>query len=100
MTVEPLSAHPAISAGATLPAVAAVASTCVQCPLAATRTQVVFGTGSQQAALPRNECGTMSESSGHASDSNSDGCVTQAVGDAADRPFPSWYSCACLIAWS
>jgi uracil-DNA glycosylase len=51
VTVEPLSAHPAISAGATLPAVAAVASTCVQCPLAATRTQVVFGTGSEQARL-------------------------------------------------
>ena len=51
MTAEPLSAHPALSAGATLAAVAAVASGCVRCPLAETRTQVVFGVGSEHADL-------------------------------------------------
>ena len=51
MTAEPLSAHPALSAGATLAAVAAVATGCVRCPLAETRTQVVFGVGSEHADL-------------------------------------------------
>jgi DNA polymerase len=51
VTTEPLSAHPALSAGATLAAVAAVASGCVRCPLAETRTQVVFGVGSEHADL-------------------------------------------------
>lgn len=51
MTAEPLSAHPAISAGDTLAAVAEVARECTLCPLAATRTQVVFGAGSEHARL-------------------------------------------------
>jgi len=51
VTAEPLSAHPAISAGATLAAVARVAHDCTQCPLAETRTQVVFGVGSEHARL-------------------------------------------------
>ncbi|MDQ1465617.1 MAG: uracil-DNA glycosylase [Actinomycetota bacterium] len=51
MTVEPLSAHPAISAGDTLVAVADAAHDCTLCPLAATRTQVVFGVGSDHAQL-------------------------------------------------
>jgi uracil-DNA glycosylase len=46
-----MSAHPAYAAGATLAAVGEVASACTLCPLAATRTQVVFGTGSEQARL-------------------------------------------------
>ncbi|HEY5014289.1 MAG TPA: uracil-DNA glycosylase [Acidimicrobiia bacterium] len=51
MTADPLSAHPATSAGATLAAVAEVALDCTLCPLAATRTQVVFGAGSEHARL-------------------------------------------------
>jgi uracil-DNA glycosylase len=51
VSVEPHSAHPAYSAGTTLAAVGTVASGCTLCPLAATRTQVVFGTGSERAQL-------------------------------------------------
>ena len=51
MTAEPLSAHPATAAGSTLIAVAEAASGCTLCPLAATRTQVVFGTGAPDARL-------------------------------------------------
>jgi len=43
--------HPARSAGSTLLAVATAAHDCTLCPLAATRTQVVFGTGSEDARL-------------------------------------------------
>ncbi len=60
MTSDPLSTprtgsspltHPAQSAGSTLAEVAAVASTCTLCKLAAGRTQVVFGVGSESAEL-------------------------------------------------
>jgi uracil-DNA glycosylase family 4 len=51
VTVEPHSAHPALSAGTTLASVGAVALGCTLCPLAATRTQVVFGTGAEDARL-------------------------------------------------
>jgi uracil-DNA glycosylase family 4 len=51
VTAEPLSAHPALTAGATLVEVAEVALGCTVCPLAATRTQVVFGVGSPEARL-------------------------------------------------
>lgn len=53
MTSDPLSSppHPADSAGATLAEVASVASTCTLCKLAAGRTQVVFGAGSESADL-------------------------------------------------
>ena len=51
MTAEPLSAHPASTAGATLAAVGEVAAGCTRCPLAETRTQVVFGVGSPEAQL-------------------------------------------------
>jgi uracil-DNA glycosylase family 4 len=51
VNAHPLSAHPATAAGATLAAVAAVAMDCTLCPLAATRTQVVFGAGSEHARL-------------------------------------------------
>ena len=51
MTAEPLSAHPATTAGDTLVEVGTVASGCTLCPLAATRTQVVFGVGSPNARL-------------------------------------------------
>ncbi len=51
MTVEPHSSHPAFTAGHTLTAVATAASGCTLCPLAATRTQVVFGVGSPTAQL-------------------------------------------------
>jgi uracil-DNA glycosylase len=51
VTAEPLSAHPALAAGDTLTAVGAAALECTQCPLAATRTQVVFGVGSPHARL-------------------------------------------------
>src|SRR3954453_828190 len=44
-------AHPARSAGSTLLAVETAARDCTLCPLAATRTQVVFGTGSENARL-------------------------------------------------
>jgi uracil-DNA glycosylase len=45
------SAHPAAGAGATLPEVAATASSCTLCKLAGGRTQVVFGVGSASAEL-------------------------------------------------
>jgi DNA polymerase len=51
VTAEPLSAHPALAAGATLAEVGDAAGGCTRCPLAATRTQVVFGVGSADAAL-------------------------------------------------
>jgi DNA polymerase len=51
VTAEPLSAHPALTAGATLAEVGEVALGCTVCPLAATRTQVVFGVGSPAARL-------------------------------------------------
>jgi uracil-DNA glycosylase len=51
VTAEPLSAHPASTAGATLTAVGEVAGGCTRCPLSETRTQVVFGVGSPQAQL-------------------------------------------------
>lgn len=51
MNAEPLSAHPAFAAGATLVEVAAAARECTRCPLASTRTQVVFGVGSPAAQL-------------------------------------------------
>ena len=51
VTAEPLSAHPALEAGATLDEVGAAASGCTQCLLAETRMQVVFGVGSPHAPL-------------------------------------------------
>ena len=51
MTADPLSSHPAFAAGATLVAVGDAARGCTLCPLAGTRTQVVFGTGSPDAEL-------------------------------------------------
>lgn len=51
MTTEPLSAHPATAAGDTLIEVGDVARVCTLCPLAATRTQVVFGAGAPHARL-------------------------------------------------
>jgi uracil-DNA glycosylase family 4 len=51
VTAEPLSAHPATAAGDTLTEVGDVARACTLCPLAATRTQVVFGVGSPRARL-------------------------------------------------
>ena len=45
------SSHPAPTAGATLPEVAAAASSCTLCKLAAGRTQVVFGVGRADADL-------------------------------------------------
>jgi uracil-DNA glycosylase family 4 len=51
VTAEPLSAHPALAAGDTLLSVGEAASSCTQCGLAATRTQVVFGVGAPDAAL-------------------------------------------------
>src|ERR1043165_3748658 len=43
--------HPALAAGDTLLDVAGAAHDCTLCPLAATRTQVVFGVGSPDARL-------------------------------------------------
>jgi DNA polymerase len=43
--------HPALAAGDTLIEVATVASNCTLCPLASTRTQVVFGVGAADARL-------------------------------------------------
>jgi DNA polymerase len=43
--------HPALEAGSTLLDVAGAAHDCTRCPLAATRTQVVFGVGSPAARL-------------------------------------------------
>jgi DNA polymerase len=51
VTAEPLFSHPAFAAGTTLTAVADAASGCTLCPLAETRTQVVFGVGSPTAQL-------------------------------------------------
>jgi len=51
VTTEPLSAHPATAAGDTLIEVGAAARVCTQCPLASTRTQVVFGVGAPNARL-------------------------------------------------
>jgi uracil-DNA glycosylase len=51
VTTEPLSAHPATAAGTTLAEVGDAARVCTLCPLAATRTQVVFGVGSPDARL-------------------------------------------------
>jgi len=51
VTAEPLSAHPATAAGDTLTEVGDAARGCVLCPLAATRTQVVFGVGAADARL-------------------------------------------------
>ena len=51
VTSEPLSAHPAIEAGDTLTEVGDAARVCIRCPLAETRTQVVFGVGSPNARL-------------------------------------------------
>jgi DNA polymerase len=51
VTAEPLSAHPAYAAGDTLAAVGDAALGCTLCPLAETRTQVVFGVGSSTAQL-------------------------------------------------
>src|SRR3954453_15994180 len=47
----PPSQHPALAAGDTLAAGAAGAMGCTQCPLAETRTQVVFGVGAASADL-------------------------------------------------
>src|SRR3954453_4432307 len=47
----PPSQHPALAAGDTLAAGAAGAMGCTQCPLAETRTQVVFGVGAASAPL-------------------------------------------------
>jgi DNA polymerase len=43
--------HPALEAGSTLLDVAGAAHDCTLCPLASTRTQVVFGVGSEHARL-------------------------------------------------
>jgi uracil-DNA glycosylase len=51
VTAEPHSSHPAHAAGATLTAVGDAARVCTLCPLAETRTQVVFGAGSPAAQL-------------------------------------------------
>jgi DNA polymerase len=51
VTPDPLSQHPAATAGATLLEIADAASTCVLCKLATGRTQVVFGVGSASADL-------------------------------------------------
>jgi uracil-DNA glycosylase family 4 len=51
VTAEPLSSHPAFAAGATLTEVGDAARACTRCPLAETRTQVVFGVGSPSARL-------------------------------------------------
>jgi uracil-DNA glycosylase family 4 len=51
VTTEPLSAHPATAAGDTLIEVGDAARVCTLCPLAATRTQVVFGAGAPHARL-------------------------------------------------
>jgi uracil-DNA glycosylase family 4 len=51
VTVEPHSSHPAYAAGTTLEEVSGVALGCTLCPLAETRTQVVFGVGSANAQL-------------------------------------------------
>ena len=51
MTAEPRSEHPAFAAGGALAEVHAAALGCTLCPLAATRTQVVFGAGSSNARL-------------------------------------------------
>jgi uracil-DNA glycosylase family 4 len=51
VTAEPHSSHPAFAAGTTLTAVGEAARGCTRCPLAETRTQVVFGVGSPTAQL-------------------------------------------------
>ena len=51
MSLEPLLSHPAFAAGDSLVEVGRAAATCTQCGLAAGRTQVVFGSGSETAEL-------------------------------------------------
>ncbi|HEX5616206.1 MAG TPA: uracil-DNA glycosylase [Acidimicrobiia bacterium] len=51
MSLEPLLSHPAFAAGDSLPDVARAAATCTLCTLAPTRTQVVFGSGTESAEL-------------------------------------------------
>jgi len=51
VSLEPLLSHPAFAAGDSLVEVGRAAATCTQCGLAAGRTQVVFGSGSETAEL-------------------------------------------------